>query len=274
MAIGDKNTVGTTFWLNLAAERVYGSLEKATFASEKLKATIVWIFGVYSSITFAGLVMAKKEDWSPWAICLIGIAFILLILSYFESNRATFPLQTELLPTIEEDIKQANAMAVRNAYRHLKTGLKLCSFGVGLYCFALLVQFSGPLRGRYVEGDRQELRCRSVQKIMGCDSLVLKYLFDERSAVLHVNVFSKPNSWVKVRLEHDTVIKDLLVSLPVYPADNLMNHQQWLYVDSSMSATINIAVPKLKQLFLSIERKDTVGKDITFKTSQLRVKLP
>jgi hypothetical protein len=76
MAIESNNIVKDDFWINIAAELVYGGPDRIKDSAERLQKVIVWVFGVYSSLTIAGIIWGKKEDWNGWSLLFLGIGFV------------------------------------------------------------------------------------------------------------------------------------------------------------------------------------------------------
>jgi hypothetical protein len=143
MAITDNNVVGSLFWANMAAEQVYNAFEKRAKAVAELQGVIKWLFGLF---TAGGLVLsffAKSGEYHTNALVLFGLGFSVLVLAYYFTTQATFPVAMELRPNEPIEIAAAFSESIIINTRRFNQASVVTFVGFLFIAFGILAQFAG-----------------------------------------------------------------------------------------------------------------------------------
>lgn len=144
MAIADKNVVGDLFWANMAAEQVYNAFEKRVKAVTELQRLIVWAFSLF---TVGGAIIgffAKPEQYSSVTLVVLGTGFAILVLAYYLTTTAAFPVPMELRPNEPEIIRAAFTEAIMKNTTRFQKASTVTFIGFLFIAVGILIQFSEP----------------------------------------------------------------------------------------------------------------------------------
>jgi hypothetical protein len=252
MAVNDTNLVSDEFWLNLGAEQVYNTLQARKDSIDRLQKTIVWVFGIYSSITFVSVLFAKGQDWKPAVLLLFGISFLFLILAYWVASFASFSLPASFYASAAESVKSAFNKAVNRNSWAFNIAVILSGIGTIFYALALLCQFSSSFMDR-INKDKTN--------ITHTDTFQIQYkIVDRQGMIANFLLSSKKNTLHRVFFIHDTIAKkrNRNDTLPI----NCTGREKcgWVYTDSTNSARFSLKIPDFKKgLYLLVIRSDSAN---------------
>jgi hypothetical protein len=196
-----------------------------------------------------------------------GDWFCFLIISYWKSSLASFSIEQKLNTNEVKSIKTAYNDLIINTQKHFKGALILCSLGIGFYCIGLLIQFAAPTFSMLFGKEK-------VKNEITADSLSAKVLPVKNQNAFALNVRSKKNTWVKLRLEYDTLIKNKQITNPVYPPCDVLNHETWVFIDSTTAQNLNVRYRPHKNMFIVAIRTDTLKSKTSYKTFTVRELIP
>jgi len=212
MAIADTNSAGDSpFWLNLAAEQVYGSGEKRENSVKGLTTVILWTFGLFASGGMLSIFGGIKElDF--WALVSFGIAFFFLSLAYMLANRALYPVAKELNPAEVSSVKKAFSEAVIKQTERFKWAAGFTAMGFFFLAGGILLAFwtakktctEKPVTQLYVK--------TGVEKINDTAFIPVTILNKEKSTVVL--------SFFDTDVKKDSLIKDTLLYSGIYYTDS------------------------------------------------------
>lgn len=268
MAINDTNMVSDKFWLNIGAEVVYKSLENRAAAVDRLQKTIVWIFGVYSTITIGSAVFTTKESWCDTALLLFGLAFLFLIISYWVATTASFPQIKDFYGNAAESIRDKYVEAVNRSAKAFTWAIVLCSVGVLLYSIALFLQFGTPTFNK----SRKALVSKVVKE---SDSLQvqLKRLTADTFAL---QIQSKTRSWINYTILSDTTIEQQIKTDEIpFTVQSIKVNTMWLYVDTSskVNQIMEVVIQPNRKYNLYVSRTDTLSNGSVLYTVRKKILL-
>lgn len=272
MGPGETNIVDENFWINLGAEHVYLSEQRMQESADRLQKAIVWVFGIYSSITFGSVLWSKKEDWDVFALILFGIAFVFLILSYWQITMATFHSAKLIHISAAADIKGEYGNSIIKFTKNFKYALILSTVGVVLYCVALIIQFASPSIDRlFNTSPKTKLNSGTIDSL----NVITKLSVTEHK--IYLNVLSKKRTWVDVNLKYDTIINKIKTTCQVKSfigANDLRsNLPNTVYIDSTGDYQFNIFYQDHKSIYLEVSRIDSDIVGTTFKTITIKKRL-
>ena len=245
MAINDNNVVSDPFWLNIGAEEVYNSTQSRKDAVQRLQAAIAWVFTIYTATT-VGSVAFGKNDWSIWALLLLGFSFVLLTRAYWLATVAGFPVPESFYPSEPDSVREAFDKALKNNNRRFKKAVAITSIGVLFYSTGLLVQFASPVYKAYFG---QTTLCATL----GATSIKCK---DDKSIILRIS--SRKNSWNKVLLLHDTIINKKKSVDTIILKSCKCGKENCVFADSTSVAVLKFSDPAKSHLYAVISRTDTL----------------
>jgi hypothetical protein len=268
MSAGDSNMISDAFWLNLGAEVVYKSLDNRIAAVERLQKTIVWIFGIYSTISIGSAVFTTKESWDTTALLLFGLAFLFLIISYWVATNASFPQVQDFYGNAAASIRDKYVETVKRSTKAFTNAIVLCSVGVLLYSVALFLHFGSPAFNKNHK------------------AVVPKVVKESDSLSVHVNriatnkfalqIQSRKNSWVSYTLRSDTTV-DLQTKTVVVPftVQSAKINVMWLHIDTTtrVNQIIEVVIRPEKKYQLLISRTDTLASGSVLYTVSKKIKL-
>lgn len=252
MAVNDENQVSETFWLNIAAEQVYSTPANRNAAVERLQKTIVWVFGVYTSITVAGLLFAKSDAWNGWSLVFFGLAFFLLTVAYRVATMATFPVPESFYAEEAASVRDGFNKAISESNTRFEEAVGLCFTGVIFYSLAIFSLFASSALNRFTFSKAEKSN----------DDLRIELKKDPCSTHTYdVQILSAKNSWVGIRVlrgstnQKDTIARDTL---------NIITNQRQkdlqVFVDSTQKIAFKLRVADtLKPVeYLVASRVDTL----------------
>jgi len=247
MPIEGTISTGTNFWLNFGAEQVYNSLQAGRDAADRLQRSIVWVFGIYSSIGIASAVFSKPQDWCVWALALFGTAFLFLVLGYWQATVASFASVENFYSNAEASVKEALTKAITRYKCRFNISITLTSIGTALYAVALLLQFSSPA---------VKALSPPAKAVDNATLAVKGHLLKAADSTYAFQIQTRKNSWNEVILIRDTHAKEKTVSdtLPIHMKD--ASRSLWLFVDSSGRIDFSISRVPSKDCHLQVNRSD------------------
>jgi hypothetical protein len=261
MAISDKNEANDLFWLNMGAEVIYNSVQTRREAVTRLQQTIVWVFGVYTSISFASVVFSDKKHLDSTALILFGFAFAFLILAYWLATVAAFPALEAFYPNAVASIRTALTEALKKNSRWFNSAMALSGVGTLLYSLAILMQFASPAfhPSKPVVAD-----IAITINAIKTSSMTNRY---------SISMASKKNAWHEVLLIHSMVNKKTMVdTIPM--SKDTKNKSLFVLTDSMGIARFTL--PELKDETgnsLLIIRIDSVKGDELIYTKKIKYKI-
>jgi len=228
MAINDKNIIKDDFWLNIAAEEVYDSFKTRNDAIERLQKLVVWIIGIYSSVSIASVLYAKPENWNQTVLVLFGTAFIFLIAGYVTSTIASMPHGKPFFANEVSDIRDAYNRAIRCSKRYLTSSISLIVIGSGFYGVAIFLLFSFKFLDSF--SHHTQIKDSNSTHIFA----IVKKHFDPVEKSFTFLVSTSPNSWNSFYIVHDSLIKGKKQIRDTLQIKNFNNQKSvWLFADSS-----------------------------------------
>ncbi|WP_426330069.1 hypothetical protein [Pedobacter sp. R-06] len=250
MGIGEQNKTDVNFWSNLTAERIYTSTDRAKDACDRLQKLIGWVFGIYSTITFASVIWGKKEDWNVFALLFMGASFAILIFSYWESAKASFPEKTTVLTGNQASEQKAYEDIIEKFTTHFKLAMRLCFFGISSYCIGLIIQFSMPsVEKVFAKKDPGKKKSDTLE--------VMYHVFPEKKTI-GLYITSRKNSMVLINIETDTVINGKKVTRNAFGINDGTCTGKVVFIDSSLNTSINMKYSPRSNLYIRAERADTI----------------
>lgn len=268
MPPGDTNMISDSFWLNMGAEVVYKSLDNRIAAVERLQKTIVWIFGIYSTITIGSVVFASKESWSDIALLLFGLAFLFLIISHWVSTTASFPRVQNFYGGAATSIREAYIAAVNRSNKALTWAIVLCSAGVLSYSIALFLQFGSPAFNKN--------RKTVVPEVLKESDSLMVQVKPVATNTFALQIQSRKNSWVNYTVLSDTTVelKTKTDEIPFTVQSAKMN-TMWLHIDTSTRANqvMEIVILPNRKYYLSVSRTDTLNNGSVLYTVRKKITL-
>ena len=257
MAINDQNVVSDPFWLNIGAEEVYNSTQNRKDAVQKLQATIAWVFSVYT-LTTVGSVVFGKNDWSMFALLLLGLAFMGLTLAYWQATVAGFPVPESFYAADPASVQAAFNNAGKRNNARFKTAVVLTSIGVFLYSAGMLAQFGSPVLKKYFGG---------AETCVGLSATAVK---SDKGKAIVLRLNSRKNSWNQVWVLHDTLVnkKKIMDTLAVDSCVAAKEH--WVFADSTATGVFKFKNPGKPHLYAIITRVDTLLKGGLVQTNRLK----
>jgi hypothetical protein len=141
MPIDSNNTPGDDrFWLNLAAETIYGSPQKREDSVKGLTSLIVWTFGLFAAGTGGFLsIFGGIRDFSFNTLIAFSFAFFFLCLAYYLANRALYPVAKSLIPADVSSIK--TAFSETTTKQTVRFQWASCFTAIGFFCLAAGIFF-------------------------------------------------------------------------------------------------------------------------------------
>lgn len=258
MAIGDKIETDEDFWLNLGAEVIYNALQARKDAVDRLQKTIVWVFGVYTSISFASVMFGDKKSWDNDALTMFGFAFLFLIVAYWLATLAAFPSVKNFYANAQASVTEAFNKAINAQRRYFGWGIALSGIGTFLYALALLTQFS--------TGKRHPPVVQAADIPVKVD---VKKLSDNNFTI---DVETKKNSWHELQLLQSAVANGKTTTVPV-PVEGTKTS---VILKSDSTGHFHEQLPALKEgtsNTLLITRTDSVKGDELLYTRRIKFKV-
>lgn len=260
MAINDTNVISDPFWLNIGAETVYNSQQARKDAVARLQATIVWVLGIYTSTSIAGLIIKKKEDIALLALIFFAFAYALLIIAYYTATVSSFPVPESFYGADPASVRDAFNRSAKLANRRFKWAMFFTSAGVLLYSLALLSQFgNAALLKLSVDKYKPQELSISVSKPDGNKTIIF-------------SIKSQRSSWNQFLLMHDTTVNKKTITDTIKIEKNGLWKDSWLFVDSTGTQTVRIANPGKMGMYVILTRKDLLNGGKLEQTN--RVKTP
>ncbi|WEK34523.1 MAG: hypothetical protein P0Y53_18710 [Candidatus Pseudobacter hemicellulosilyticus] len=260
-----KLEINDPFWLNLGAEVVYNSSEARRKAVERLQAAIVWVFGVYSSLTIGTIVFGEKKDLDNNALLLFGSAFFFLIIAYWTASLASFPSPEKFYGQAVESIRDAYLVAAKKGKRLFYVSILLCTIGVILYSLTIFYQFGIRFFSKKNE--------KTVAPIVQSPEMMIKKLGEGNYAV---HIRSKKDAWIMVSVIRDSAKDNKLYSdLVDFSVQGKTQQNLWLYIDSTANFSYNFFLPQNPDhtYYLCVNRTDTLFKEGELHTFRKKTKL-
>lgn len=252
MPPGDTNMISDAFWLNMGAEVVYKSLDNRIASVERLQKTIMWIFGIYSTITIGSAVFTSKESWNETALLLFGLAFLFLIISHWVATNAAFPRVQDFYGSAVASIRDAYLAAVNRSAKAFKWAIALCSVGVLLYSIALFLQFGSPAFIKNQKATEPEV-------VKEPDSLSVQ-VRPLAANTFALQIQSRKNSWVNYTVLSDTTVERQTKTDEVpFTIQSTKMNTLWLHVDTStrINQVVEVVIRPNRKYYLSVSRTDT-----------------
>ena len=259
MAIGDKNLTDDTFWLNMGAEVIYGSLQARKDAVDRLQKTIAWVFGVYTSISFATVLFGDKKTWDIVALVIFGFAFFFLIVAYWLATLAAFPTLEDFFSNAVDSIKPALAKALKNNSEYFNWAVITSGIGTFLYSIAVLTQFSAAAWHK--------------PKVIIADlPITVKTVKNNVSNSFTISIASKTNSWHELMLVHTAIVSGKTKIDTI----NIDGKTKSIFLLSDSTGSAHFTLPTLKDdagNSLIVTRIDSLnGEDLIY-TKKIRYKI-
>src|SRR6187551_1393420 len=144
MPIADTNVVGDLFWANMAAEQVYDSFNKRKAAVESLQKLIQWSFGLFTVGGVVASFFSTREQYSLLALGILGAGYAILVIAYYFTTRAAFPVAMEMRPNQPDNISAAFTEALLINTRRFEIASAVTLIGFSFLAIGILIQFVGP----------------------------------------------------------------------------------------------------------------------------------
>ena len=236
----------------MGAEYVYNSVQNRKDAVDRLQKSIVWIFGIYSSITFASVLFSNKDEWNKTSLIIFSFSFLFLISAYWLGTMATLSKPESFYGGVATNIQTAFTNAFKKSNLLFTWAVTLCSIGTAIYIAALLLQFSYPFTF-----EKNKVAASNIN-----NSELLRLASYRNNSELNLIAFqltTRKGSWNSVVLIHDSSNRNKF-SEDTIEIGNIQNKKiLFLYSDTNSIVKFNINnVPAFKDhLYLLVTRTDT-----------------